>query len=192
MSVEVDICNSALIKLGAEPIADLSDNTKEARLCSSQFSKIRDSVLRSAPWNFAIKRVALAPTVDTPAFGDEAIFQLPADCVRFWKINDRDVAYTLEAGNKLLCNLDEVQGFYVSNTVPVANWDANFKEALACMLAADLCYSLTQSAALKQSLEASGEFWINQARSHSAQEQTPENYDFDGFLNARIGSNEIY
>lgn len=190
MAVEVDICNSALIKLGAEPINDLTDDTKEARLCLAQFSKIRDAVLRSAPWNFAIQRVSLTPVVETLPFGDESVFQLPSDCVRFWKLNDKEDRYTIE-GTRILCETDEIQGFYVSNAVPVASWDANFKEALACMLAADLCYTLTQSAALKGGLEQSGEFWINQARSHNAQEMTPENYDFNDFLNSR-GDYEIY
>jgi hypothetical protein len=192
MSVEVDICNSALIKLGAEPINDLTDGSKEARLCSLQFPKIRDAVLRSAPWSFAIKRVRLTPTLDTVAFGDERVFQLPTDCVRFWKADCRDVRYSIETGNKIVAAEEELRGFYVSNTIPVDKWDANFKEALACMLAADLCYSLTQSNGMKQSLESSGEYWVAQARSANAQEVTPENYGFDYFLEARLSDHEIY
>jgi hypothetical protein len=195
VSVEIDICNSALIKLGAEPINSLDDDLKEARLCRIQYPKIRDSVLRSAPWNFAVKRALLTPVVETLEFGeaDDNIFLLPNNCVRVWKLNDGDPQqkYKIE-GNKIICALPELQLFYVANDVPVSYYDANFKEAVACMLAADLCYSLTQSAALKQGLEGSGEFWINQARSHNSQESTPDDFMFDDFLMARQGGRAFY
>lgn len=194
MSVEVEVCSSALIKLGAEPINDLTDDTKEARLCRSQFPKVRDSVLRSAPWGFAVRRALLAPVVETlPWDSDEKVFQLPADCVRAWKINDGHPQYKFRIeGRRLITAADEVKLFYVTNDAPVSDWSADFKESLACMLAADLAYSITQSAALKQGLEQTAEFWISQARSTNSQEQTPEDFDFDDFLRARRGGHEIY
>lgn len=51
-----DIANSALLKLGAESITSLSDTTRRARLVNEQFNKIRKRLLRSHPWNFAMKR----------------------------------------------------------------------------------------------------------------------------------------
>jgi len=193
MSVEVDICNSALIKLGATPITALTDETKEARLCNYQFAKIRDSVLRSAPWNFATRRILLSPLVATLEWGELNQFQLPSDCVRFWKVSSSNSSYSIE-GTVIVSADETIQGFYISNLVPVSKWDANFKEALANMLAADLCYAMTQSTSLKASLESSGEFWINQARSHNSQEVTPENFRFDGYINGRYAgyNDEVY
>ena len=43
-TTEVSICNSALIKVGAERITSLSDSNKRAQLCSEQYSKMRDEV----------------------------------------------------------------------------------------------------------------------------------------------------
>tara|TARA_R100001530_G_scaffold114015_1_gene80959 strand:+ start:206 stop:1021 length:816 start_codon:yes stop_codon:yes gene_type:complete len=59
-SSEVAICNSALIKLGAAEISSLSDTNKRAQLCNAQYSKLRDELLRSHPWNFAIGRKVLS------------------------------------------------------------------------------------------------------------------------------------
>jgi len=60
-----DIANSALAKLGAEEITSLSDTTRRARLVNRQFVKIRDKLLRSHPWNFAIKRSFLQAISDS-------------------------------------------------------------------------------------------------------------------------------
>jgi hypothetical protein len=196
MSIEEEICTSAMVKLGAEPISDLSDDTKEARLCRIQYPKIRDAILRSAPWSFAMKRVELAPIAEDLLFGDGNKFQLPQDCVKFVKLyagegyvsNDR---YTIE-GDHLISTLETIQGWYVTNEVEVEKYDPNFKEAVACALASDLCYAITQSNTLKQGLMAESKFWIDEARSYNSQEVTPEDFVFDEFLNARRGGHALY
>jgi hypothetical protein len=196
MSVEVDICTSAMIRLGAEPINDLSDDTKEARLCSLQYPKIRDAVLRSAPWSFAMKRIELSPVAEDLLFGDGNKFQLPQDCVKFVKLYAGDgyvstEKYTIE-GDQIISSLETIQGWYITNSVEPEKYDPNFKEALAAALAANLCYSITQSNTLKQSLMDESEFWINQARSYNSQEVSPEDFVFDEFLNARRGGRALY
>jgi hypothetical protein len=58
-SVEA-ICNSALIKVGSKQITSISDANKRAELCTLMYPKVRDKVLKSHPWNFAIKRKSLS------------------------------------------------------------------------------------------------------------------------------------
>jgi hypothetical protein len=193
-TVEVDICNSALIKLGAEPINDLSDDSKEARLCRLQFPKIRDAVLRSAPWSFAMKRITLDHLAgQTLEFGDGNIFQIPINVVRIWKTYDGSprYAYTIEE-DKFIANVDVAQVWAVINTVQPAYWRADFKEALACQLAADICYSMTNSNTLKAGLVQEAELWVQRARSTGSQEVTPEDFRFDEFLNSRRGGRAFY
>jgi len=196
MSIEVEICTSAMIKLGAEPINDLLDDTKEARLCRLQYPKIRDAILRSAPWSFALKRIQLSPVSEELLFGDGNKFQLPPDCVKFFKIYAGDGyistdKYTIE-GDVLISNLETLQGWYVTNDVDPEKYDSNFKEAVAAALAADLCYALVQSNALKQDLVGMSKFWIDEARSMNSQEVSPEDFGFDEFLNARVGGRALY
>jgi hypothetical protein len=57
------ICSNALLLLGAKTISSFDENNDRARLASNLFESVRDSTLRSHPWNCAIKRVALAPDV---------------------------------------------------------------------------------------------------------------------------------
>lgn len=196
MSIEASICTSAMIKLGAEPITNLSDDTKEARLCRIQYPTIRDAILRSAPWSFAIKRVELSPVADPLLFGDGNKFQLPQDCVKFFKLYAGEGyvstdTYKIE-GDFLISSLETIQGWYITNDVEPEKFDPNFKEALANALAADLCYAITQSNNLQQMLMGQAKFFIDEARSYNSQEVTPEDFVFDEFLNSRRGGRALY
>ena len=66
MASQLDICNSALVKLGGMPKVSTSDGSKEGILLEARFSFAKDYVLREHPWKCAIKRVALAPLPATP------------------------------------------------------------------------------------------------------------------------------
>ena len=65
MASVIEICNSALLQLGAQAITSLTENSKNARLCNARFNTVRDSVFRSHPWNSLIKRQKLAADVTT-------------------------------------------------------------------------------------------------------------------------------
>jgi hypothetical protein len=189
MSVQVDICNSGLIRVGADLISDLSDNTKEARLCNHQYERCLKAVLRSAPWSFAMKRASLTEAVVTLEFGEEAVFALPADCVLVVKLGEEHLSshsYKIEGRYLLSLDFEDTCDiYYVSSGATPADYDYVFMEAVSCTLAAAIAYSLTQSAALKESLLAEAQFWINQARSYNSQEKTPTNFTFDYFLDSR-------
>tara|TARA_R100000152_G_C6763527_1_gene187964 strand:+ start:336 stop:1175 length:840 start_codon:yes stop_codon:yes gene_type:complete len=59
MATDLEIINSALTKLGAGLITSdqkTNGSTKEARLAVERLPHVRKSIIRSHPWNFAIKR----------------------------------------------------------------------------------------------------------------------------------------
>ncbi len=88
---DVEICNSALQKLGAETITTLADNSRRASLCNRQYDKIRKKLLRAHPWNFAIKRAALVEITEavtsvnltTDVFTAGTLSLVTGDRVRF-------------------------------------------------------------------------------------------------------------
>lgn len=65
MATQTEICNRALIRIGADTIVDITENSKEGRLCNILYDQIRKDLLRSHPWNFAIRRIILAPDANT-------------------------------------------------------------------------------------------------------------------------------
>lgn len=61
MATDLEIANSALIKLGQEKIVLLNDGlTKRGITISEQFPKVRRRLIREHSWNFAIKRTKLS------------------------------------------------------------------------------------------------------------------------------------
>ena len=55
MATQVDICNLALRRLGAQEITAIDDGSKNADHCNAFWTYIIDEVLDDYPWNFAKK-----------------------------------------------------------------------------------------------------------------------------------------
>ena len=68
MASQVDICNYALAKIGSTPIADLMEDSKEARSCLTIYALVRDEVLQVRPWPSCTARGGLQPLSDAPSF----------------------------------------------------------------------------------------------------------------------------
>ena len=90
MSTILEICNSALIKLGVEPITSLDplvDDSKAARLCAATYEMIRDDLLASHYWNFAMKRATLVVNATGPLYDYSYAYDLPADSLRIHSLS---------------------------------------------------------------------------------------------------------
>jgi len=108
MASTVDICNGALNQLGATTILSLTEDSKNARLCNSRFTQVRDAVFRSHPWNCLQKRVELAADTTAPAWGFSYAYTLPADCLRLLRILDYDSnykAFAVTSNNQTATNM---------------------------------------------------------------------------------------
>jgi hypothetical protein len=178
MASIVGICNSALVKLGATRIVQLTEGSKNANLCSEQFEKVRDDLLRSHVWNFAIKRAKLAMLAETPAFGFDAAFQLPSDFLRVASVHP-DAAggattpYRIE-GRQLLSNAGSIYLRYIYRVTDPNAMDVHFREALAWALALDLSIPITQSNSMRQMMDEGLRMQLAKAKSVDAIEDYPE------------------
>lgn len=70
---DIEICNAALSRLGAPAITSLSDLDKRSQSCALIYPRTRDHLLRSHPWNFALKRVLLVPYAATVNYATDEI-----------------------------------------------------------------------------------------------------------------------
>jgi hypothetical protein len=185
-STAVDICNSAMIKLGQERINALNDNNKRARLCKEQYNKIIRKTLRGGIWSFATDRTTLSTTGKTE-WGDLNKFPLPLDFVKLLEVDNKfGYKHKLEKGFLITIGEDPIDIKYISSSIDEYLFDACFLEAAASMLAYDLCYALTQSNALKQSLLEEFRFWIGEARSYDSQDGSPDDFEFDSWIDPRL------
>jgi hypothetical protein len=183
---EVSICNSALIKLGASRIASLAEQSKEAKLCDEQYDKLRDEVLTDHPWNFSIKRVALAKLPTVPVFGFANEFQLPNDCLRVLELNTgTDYDYQIE-GDKLLIDIEAVSIKYISRVEDTTKFSTLFSSALAYRIAAELAYPLVQSNSVAEKAKQDYLVALRNAKTVDAQEGTPPRTYNDTWVNSRL------
>ncbi len=181
---DVAVCNSALVKVGAGMIGALNEGSVNANLCTAMYATLRDDVLRSHPWKFAIKRALLASTMTVPVYDYSNQLTLPTDCLRVIGTDFPGEDWIVEGG--FLYGLrDGIQIRYISQVTDPTMFDSNFGEALACRVAAELAYSLVQSVTLKAALMQDYEKQLAKARSFSAQEGSSPRVYADDWLNSR-------
>lgn len=179
----VGICNIALVSLGANTITSLSDGTVEAVLCDSMWDNARRAVLRLHPWNFALKRLELAPEVGTPSFDFKYTFPLPADSLRVIQVF-RNPDYRVEQ-KKIISNTSTCFLKYVFDNQDIGSWDDSFKDLMAARMRFDLAYAITRSNTAVNTAAALYNEKLKTAKGIDASEDIQE--PFGQFDNALVG-----
>jgi hypothetical protein len=88
---KVRLCNMALSHIGATPIEDFTEKTKEASQCRLWYDYSRLQVLAAYNWSFARKRLTLACHGDDAPDSWAYRYQYPSDCVKArWITNPFD------------------------------------------------------------------------------------------------------
>lgn len=187
----VQICNSALIKVGASRISSLSDDSKEAKICNEQYDKLRKKLLLSHPWNFAIRRVSLSQTGNTPSYEYTYEYAIPSDVLRILETNllegtDWVIENNSSNDRVLLTDADSIKVRYIKNVTDTTVFTPTFEEALAFLLAADLAYSLENSRSLARDMYRAYKEEVREARSFDAQEGAREEIEANPWLDVRF------
>ena len=151
MASIVGICNGALNQLGATTILSLSEDSKNARLCNSRYTQVRDALFRTHPWNCLQKRLQIAADATAPAWGFKFAYTLPADCLRLLKILDYDSNYKVE-GRKVLSNSETMKILYVARVTDPNEYDELLRETLSASLSADIAFAVTSNNTTSQNM----------------------------------------
>ena len=201
---ETDIANMALTMLGQQPISALTDSNNRATMANARYADVRDSVLRSHPWNCAVKRDSLAKRSDqAPEWGYTTTYVLPSDFVRLVDIEDPTQKYSIEAGNQgdvtsdgndlvMLSDASEMNIRYIYQITTVAKMDDTLKHAIATKLAAELALAITGDSGKEQFLLQKYERVLVQAQwEDSIQHNTTETIHGGLWLESRY-DNAVY
>lgn len=169
------ICNLALDKLGADPIASISAPVKaNERLLARQYPIQRDVLLRSHRWLFAKELRRLTPS-GAPLVNDidDRLYRyvMPTEAVRAirrsgttWQIRGRELLDPSDA---------HIDVEFIMQVEP-AKFDPLFTEALASKLAEVICEKVTMSTDKKQDLREDYKRALDDARRTNAFELGPE------------------
>lgn len=181
----VDICNSALDKLGHGSIMSLDDGNTTADLCKRNWPLVRDRLLRDHPWSFAMKRVALAPANPPPAWGYSARFPFPSDLMRLVEVLDHSTDDYLVEGQAILANDSVLYVRYVAVQEDSNKFPSLFGDVAAARLAVELCEAVIQSTTKKQALWEEYEDAYRRAARANAQENPPRVIEEDDWNKVR-------
>lgn len=119
MATSLELCNAALMRLGAEPINAFSDDSKRAKLCDAHYERIKRDFISSSPWNFALKRVILDAENDTFTTTDVNIGTDEVTITGHGKQTGQRVNLKVEAGSTV------PGGLLAGNTYYLIRVDAN-------------------------------------------------------------------
>jgi hypothetical protein len=157
MASQTAICNRALEHLGADPIVNITDDTKEAKALKRVWEDSLKAFLVEHPWHFAKKRAALPASATKPAWGFASGYPVPADFLRLLQIKGyRD--FSLEADptgtDWILSNAPSpLMILYLYNLTDTNRLPPHAVEALSRRLALDIVEDITQSNTKKQAAE---------------------------------------
>src|ERR671919_2182106 len=84
----VELCSSALVKLGAQAISSFQDGTAEAEVASRLYTLVRDALLCAHPWSFATAQASLARLTGDPVSDFAHAYALPQDLLKALSAGD--------------------------------------------------------------------------------------------------------
>lgn len=186
MPSDLTICNGALLKIGVPRIMALSEQSKEARACNSEFHKARQFVLRWYPWGFASRRATLTPISTTPSFEYEYELPLPAKCLRIVELWDYDGRYKVE-GKSLLADSDTINLKYIEDVTDITDADSIFVEALEWYLGYMLARYLTESETARAEAFQGFKSVMPMAKFVQSTENSQPTFESWDFIEARTG-----
>lgn len=199
MADKTGIVNVALRRAGESRINNLdTDTSKEARAARDLYEEARDDLLRSHPWNFALKRKKLAQLATAPVFGWDYGYGVPADWLRTVSVHpydgfdDTNCEYRMEtqdiAGTPtrvLLAHSNQIYLRYVAQIANVSLMTPDFREALAMRLARDLSVALEKSSSAYEMLNKQYKDALSTAKSTDGMEDYPETFREGSWVESR-------
>lgn len=183
----VSICSNALLMLGDNPINSLEEPSDRARLAANLWESARDYVLRSHPWNCAVKQVVLAPDVVGPPFGFAYQFTLPGDWLRTLCVGEPGERpdFKIRSG-KLHMHSNVCKLEYIFRNDNPATWDTMLVWAMTAAMRSIFAYGISQSASLEQVIDQGLREVLRRARAADGQEETNEALDDNPLRDARF------
>lgn len=176
---ETAVCNQALTKIGAKRINNLRTQvSNEAEYCRTFFDAVRDTVLRMHEWNCATKRAELAQLVTSPAWGYLYAYQLPGDCLRLRRMDDRTIKFEVE-GRTLVTDSPTARVIYTARELVVGNWDSMLMDCIVWRLASELAVAMARTAAIQNQMWQGFVNALALAKGVDAAEGNPEQPDSD-------------
>lgn len=174
MASEIEICNLALTRLGADSIRSFDEDNKRARLSQITYRHVRDLLLEDYEWVFNTKYAPLAQlaTVTHPFF--TYVYRVPSDCLypRQILIEDQPTKSTTKwevFSNNLATDVEDAWLRYSEAITVTGFFPVYFIEAVAAQVAAELAPAIVQDKQRYNALMNVAEARLARARDKDAE-----------------------
>ncbi len=151
MTAKIDLVNYALIMLGEQTIASLTQDDKAARLVGSVYNLLLDNELCGHPWHFATKNTLLVKMPNEEINNGFNKYLLPLDCLQakefYSQSKNIDISNEIwqEGGVVYSKYPAPIYIHYIAQILDINIYPAFFKELLATRIALEIAQALTQS-----------------------------------------------
>jgi hypothetical protein len=184
----IELCSSALIKIGANGISSFEDGTAEARIARSLYPLIRDALLCGHPWTFATARAHLPRLNEEPLSEFAYAYALPADFLKALSAGHdsrgRGLIYQI-ANRQLHTNAAAVTLTYLFRSSE-GDFPAFFSPVLVTRLAAEFCIPLTENSSRAERFHRLAEEELKLAKLSDSQQDTPPKFEDFTLIRARF------
>lgn len=149
MASKLAVYNEALILVGSQELATLTDDVEARYKCDNAYAGVVDYVLRQAAWRFALETSSITGTTGSTLAGFTYKFTKPADWLRTQAI------YKLSGSREVPLDVREQDTRFHANETPIvvryvgtggrteSLWPEHFTKAVAAYLAFSICERLT-------------------------------------------------
>jgi hypothetical protein len=190
------ISKMALSHLGTGlEITDITDPTKEGRLCSLWYEPCRDKVLEDFAWPFATKYATLGLVQEDPNDDWDYEYRMPADCLAARRIvgavgpmdpNPPPFDQSSDASGLLIwTDVEDAVLVYTAQFTDAGLFSSAFADALAWRMAIVLADPLSAKPERMQVAEKAYEKAINTAMANAANSRQMHPQPISPFLGAR-------
>ncbi len=150
MASKVNICNLALVDIGANTINALDDGSNEADACDEIYDQLLDELLEEHTWDFCKKWVALAEDSGYAMVDEqyEYAYELPSNYIRMSRMENLATIYEVR-GSTLLTNVEDAIAEYIFQEIDPTKLPPHFVKAFASRLRMSLAIKIPGKGAKK-------------------------------------------
>jgi hypothetical protein len=195
MTSKTSMMNAALDLLEEDPLLSPDDDRMAARWMNRNYGLVRDALLRSHPWNFAMWRALLPALAGSdpraPAWGWDYGYQLPTDSLRVLPLtrdgysNSPPIQHAIEGRVIFTDASGPLKVRYIRRIEDETLFDASFANAFPIALAFRAASLITGKQSYAQALREAAREALEQAKQDDVLESTPDQVIDDDFVTGR-------
>ena len=186
-----DICNQALVLVGANTITSFSQNTTESIVANQLYETTLEDLLTKCRWRFASKQIQLSKNTTNPDARYESSYALPSDAI---------IIHTVTVSNQVIIYDRYGQNIFTNTTssdTVIADYTFQpsesifppyFAKVLVFELASLFAGAIARNDQLSNLYSARAVAQLQQAKAIDSQAQTTRRVQVDRFRNVRTRS----